>query len=281
MPISAKKLLLLSLIFLSFSSHASETRYTYVSAFNCRDTGVKEHFKSTDWLSITGFQVGPSQREVMSLKERILKPFASDGCSWSPDKLPGWKVITPIMECCVEHDLAYWIGGTELQKDLADKRLEMCIDRKGFPFIGKVYRTFVDLFGSPKGNHIFRWGFGWNQKRRFSPLVREEMNQVFRLYNASYGKVRRAVLDAEYLPIQSHCNTKDVSLNSPEVGEYTIYNYLNQTLQREDQIEWAELKDDAWDRNIFLVKLQGCAHPLRFTYWKKTLRMTVPKNSCL
>ncbi|WP_216662021.1 hypothetical protein [Niveibacterium sp. COAC-50] len=40
-----------------------------------------------------------------------LKPFTTDGCSSFPDGTPWQQTLW--LDCCVKHDIAYWIGGTK------------------------------------------------------------------------------------------------------------------------------------------------------------------------
>lgn len=60
-----------------------------------------------------------------------LEPFRSDGCSLFPDGTLADKTLW--QECCVEHDLAYWQGGTREERERADLRLRDCIPKKDAP----------------------------------------------------------------------------------------------------------------------------------------------------
>lgn len=57
-----------------------------------------------------------------STKTGALQPFASDCCSMFPDRAPignaDWCT------CCLDHDIAYWKGGTEQDRLAADQALE-------------------------------------------------------------------------------------------------------------------------------------------------------------
>ena len=57
-----------------------------------------------------------------------IKDFTSDGCSIFPDK----SLITKEdwCDCCFEHDIAYWKGGTEEERLKADIALRDCIIEK-------------------------------------------------------------------------------------------------------------------------------------------------------
>ena len=81
--------------------------------------------------------------------------FRSDGCSWFPDGDYG--------DCCVEHDRAYFAGGSWKQRWKADKQLFKCVARKGnahHHFVAPVIWLGVRVGGVPWINTPFRWGFG-------------------------------------------------------------------------------------------------------------------------
>lgn len=91
-----------------------------------------------------------------------LKPFGTDGCS----------VVGPIVrffgyrnekirDCCVEHDRAYWRGGSLREKRRADVRFRHCLIVKA----GVTRRLAAVMWlGVAIGGFIphpnFRWGFG-------------------------------------------------------------------------------------------------------------------------
>ncbi len=107
-------------------------------------------------------------------------PFTTDDCSGHVYKTlsgndPPWK------GCCVEHDRAYWMGGTAKQRKVADKALRACVRTKAeqaflkqgdSPAVAKykaialaygVYRT-VRVTGHPLLPYSWRWGYGWKVK---------------------------------------------------------------------------------------------------------------------
>ena len=80
-------------------------------------------------------------------------PFTTDACTLWPDG--DWAV------CCVEHDIAYWCGGSADERDAADARLRACVDERaaawfaGFTYLG-VRAGGVSWLPTP-----WRWGYGW------------------------------------------------------------------------------------------------------------------------
>ena len=57
-----------------------------------------------------------------------LRPFTSDGCSMFPDESLIHKQDGS--ECCYKHDLAYWRGGTESARAIADSLFKDLLSRK-------------------------------------------------------------------------------------------------------------------------------------------------------
>lgn len=90
-----------------------------------------------------------------------LKPFATDGCSMWIDGPPQYPNLW--RHCCVQHDLAYWQGGSKEQRQAADKAIEVCVleaaDSKG---LANYMHGMIRMGGSPYWLSTYRWGFGWN-----------------------------------------------------------------------------------------------------------------------
>lgn len=101
-----------------------------------------------------------------------LKPFRSDGCSLFPDGTRGNRNLW--LKCCIEHDKAYWRGGTREERLAADKALEACVASCGEPAIARLMKNGVRAGGSPYWPTWFRWGYGWNYPRGYRPLTPEE-----------------------------------------------------------------------------------------------------------
>ena len=105
-----------------------------------------------------------------------LKPFSSDGCSLFPEGTPKQQQLW--LQCCVKHDLAYWQGGTFLQRLAADQDLERCVAQVGEPAIAKLMLAGVRVGGTPFLPTQFRWGYGWPYGRGYAPLTEAEQQQV-------------------------------------------------------------------------------------------------------
>ena len=81
-------------------------------------------------------------------------PFTTDGCSMWPDD--GW------VDCCVEHDIAYWCGGTSDDRRRADAALRDCVARDHSATLAWLMYWGVRLGGVPWQPFAWRWGYGWN-----------------------------------------------------------------------------------------------------------------------
>lgn len=96
----------------------------------------------------------------VSVAADTLKPFATDGCSMWIDGPPGnpnlWR------HCCVVHDFAYWIGGTEEQRRYADDAMKLCIREAQQPMMATHTYNGVRMGGGPYWPSSYRWGFGWH-----------------------------------------------------------------------------------------------------------------------
>ena len=98
----------------------------------------------------------------------------SDGCSGGMSaayaELPDWVrdkfgEELPWRQCCVEHDRAYYYGGTREQKIAADKKLKQCVietldEDLGAILLGSAMRIAVHIGGQPYFATPYRWGYG-------------------------------------------------------------------------------------------------------------------------
>ncbi|MDG9669054.1 FAD-binding oxidoreductase [Hahella sp. CR1] len=105
-----------------------------------------------------------------------LKPFVSDGCSMFPDGSISEENLW--FDCCYQHDLAYWRGGTYEERVQADKALQQCVAGVGEESLSFVMEAGVRVGGSPYWPTGFRWGYGWPYLRGYKALTDEETRQV-------------------------------------------------------------------------------------------------------
>ncbi|MEM1085338.1 MAG: hypothetical protein AAGI48_14595 [Verrucomicrobiota bacterium] len=108
-----------------------------------------------------------------------LAPFHTDGCSLSPERSASGDVNW--RACCIEHDLAYWKGGSEEERLAADERLRECMLKEtGNARLADTYFEAVRVGGQAHFPTWYRWGYGWNYLRPPDPLTREEQSMVER-----------------------------------------------------------------------------------------------------
>ncbi len=108
---------------------------------------------------------------------RVLRDFTTDGCSLFPDGDAGQPARW--CDCCVNHDRAYWRGGTAEERKSADILLRDCVlavtGRQ--TLAGLMYRG-VRFGGTPLLPTGFRWGYGWGYGRGYEPLKPDEQQQA-------------------------------------------------------------------------------------------------------
>jgi len=102
-----------------------------------------------------------------------LSDFTSDGCSLFIDgtfKNPElWK------DCCVEHDITYWKGGTKEEREAADLKFRECIVKKtGDKALALLMYEAVRAGGGPHFPTWYRWGYGWPLGRGYKALNEQE-----------------------------------------------------------------------------------------------------------
>lgn len=80
--------------------------------------------------------------------------FTTDGCSLWPDG--SW------VSCCVDHDMAYWCGGSCEDRAHADATLRQCVAEHGPVGMGTTMYVGVRIGAPPWYPFPFRWGYGWD-----------------------------------------------------------------------------------------------------------------------
>lgn len=101
-----------------------------------------------------------------------LSAFTTDGCSMFPNGTLHNKNLWA--HCCIAHDLAYWLGGTEAQREAADAELRTCVSTLGEPRIAQLMYEGVRAGGSAFLPTTYRWGYGWDFLRGYKPLNTSE-----------------------------------------------------------------------------------------------------------
>lgn len=106
-----------------------------------------------------------------------LRDFTSDGCSLFPNGTI--KDRTKWCDCCLQHDIAYWRGGTEAERKKADEALQDCvIDRTKDTALAETMYLGVRAGGHPAFPAWYRWAYGWDYGRGYKPLTEDEQKRV-------------------------------------------------------------------------------------------------------
>ncbi len=116
-----------------------------------------------------------------------LSDFSSDGCSLFPDGTFANRAWW--CECCFDHDIAYWRGGTKEERLRADERLRDCVrERTTDKELAEVMFLGVRSGGHPAFPTWYRWGYGWSYGKGYAPLTEGEWLQVHNKLDAYYAK---------------------------------------------------------------------------------------------
>lgn len=103
--------------------------------------------------------------------------FKSDGCSLFPNGT--LKDRTLWCDCCFKHDIAYWRGGSRVERKEADKALHACVlERTKNIILADMMYNGVRFGGSASFPMWYRWGYGWKYGRGYQPLTDEEQKQA-------------------------------------------------------------------------------------------------------
>ncbi len=117
------------------------------------------------------------QTSIGAEAARGIRAFSSDGCSLFPD---GWiKQKNLWCECCYQHDIAYWQGGSQEQRREADSTLAACVkQRTGSNALAQMMEAGVRFGGHPIFPNWYRWGYGWPYGRGYQSLTSHEQSDV-------------------------------------------------------------------------------------------------------
>jgi hypothetical protein len=106
-----------------------------------------------------------------------INDFTSDGCSLFPNGTPENR--DQWCDCCFNHDIAYWRGGTEDERREADMALQACaLERTKSKALADTMYYGVRFGGSSAFPTWYRWGYGWRYGRGNIPLTEKERKQA-------------------------------------------------------------------------------------------------------
>lgn len=110
-------------------------------------------------------------------EDREMRPFSTDGCTMAPEgTLNRPNLFRP---CCIAHDLRFWGGGTEAERDHADLELRACIRKVGGPGWATIFYNAVRAGRlSPWTIESKRWGNAWYELDGYRSLNAEEIQRL-------------------------------------------------------------------------------------------------------
>ena len=106
-----------------------------------------------------------------------IRPFSTDFCTNFPEGTRArpdlWK------DCCLIHDLYFWAGGSLTDRNAADVKLRLCVEKTGATATARIMYWAVRAGSlSPIKYPDKRWGNGWEGRKIHLPLTYDEMDRI-------------------------------------------------------------------------------------------------------
>lgn len=202
----------------------------------------------------------PSSTDSPRYQNRLL-PFTSDGCSKFPNGIP-YDGERNWLTCCVQHDIAYWQGGTAEQRDEADLGLKACVTPKAGWVIAEAMYLGVRLGGTARLPTSWKWGYGWVIDRGYHPLTTEEEEQVRVMSREIPDDLTKVQIQHEPVVPQRGTVSGDYCFDAAIA-------YIEMKLGRSFQV--ATRSDHThytgrYFQKVLEVRPDGCHSPFRFTF---------------
>ncbi|MCO4792359.1 MAG: hypothetical protein KC493_01510 [Bacteriovoracaceae bacterium] len=142
-----------------------------------------------------------------------IKDFSTDGCSSFPDGFIPTQ-STEWLDCCIMHDVDYWVGGEEHLKDKADEELGYCVANVSNSLLGLSMDLGVQVGGVPSPMS-WRWGYGWDAIIGYNPLDTKQLTSAASKYDTVIDAIisEKELLDGDQkLRIKEKLHMKLVEL---------------------------------------------------------------------
>ena len=203
-----------------------------------------------------------------------LNPFATDGCTKYAD---GTKENPTLWQhCCLAHDAAYWLGGTEPERLKADQELYSCVKATGDDSPARLMYLGTRAGGGPLGQNTYRWGFGWNRVRDYRTLTPEEMSMAYAMYGENLEVLKKEMSENKF-PVTVPESYSYVSPFPYSFCEEEIINHLSPLLSRTATVT---KYDDFQIGNTYVIKigLDICDESVEFHFSNQTNPQTCKKD---
>lgn len=202
--------------------------------------------------------------------KNILLPFHTDGCTKFPNGIP-FKNEQAWLHCCVDHDFAYWKGGSAEERAAADEAVGECVTKAGYPLVGWFMSKTVRVTASPALHTSWRWGYGWALDRGVRAHSDEERQQIT-------ARTRDLPADKTTLPLHPE---DIVPTRATITGDYCVdagVKFVQETLGRDFTVarktERARETAGGTVKEISLT-VEGCARPFTFEF------LLLKRDACL
>lgn len=185
-----------------------------------------------------------------------LQPFTTDGCGqfqrWIDyPNVDKWSL------CCVQHDIAYWKGGTQEDRIESDKQLRQCIVERGEAnAAGLIYQNV-------RGNKDHDiWGYGWVLGRGYTLFTAEEQQQIDHLEKQ---------IPSDLSGVRAHA-PKGPSLKGSLTGDRcvdAVIEFIQKTLNRNinpNSIQHEQIPDGLGYLKTVRIFDRLCTEPYEFVF---------------
>jgi hypothetical protein len=119
----------------------------------------------------------PAQAGTIPLEKLVnkLHPFQSDGCTTFPNSI-AYPNPSKWGLCCVQHDIAYWKGGSQENRKNADKQLQACVIEQGEANLASW--LYWNVHAKDSNSNSTPWGYGWQMNRGYALHSEDELKQI-------------------------------------------------------------------------------------------------------
>lgn len=222
--------------------------------------------------NLAGYTFTPGEKKTPFTLQ--LSPFATDGCTRYHD---GTKENPTLwQDCCIQHDLKYWLGGTSNERKQADEELYECVKNKGEPGTARVMYLGTRAGGGPLGNNTYRWGFGWNRVRNYGPLTSAEKEMAYEMYGDNLENLKKDIAENKYI-VKVPDSYELISPFPYTFCEESVINYLAPKLSHTATVTKSDAYQIGETYNV-RIHLDICDDPIEFEFNKKTDSRTCKRD---